>query len=119
MRRGEAPFDIGRLRVRFPDAHLLPAEEWTTVVGLPVPETTRAVPQRVGAGEVRLETWEYGTVAQIRRGPRPRDRSPAETLHRFIEENGLVIVGVPEEEYRAAESGTLTAEVIRYRVRPV
>jgi len=118
-RQGETPFSIGEVRVRFPDAHRLPVEEWTTVVGLPVPETTPAIPQQVGGETVRLETWEYGTVAQIRRGrPDPNAENPAERLHRFITESGHVIVGVHEEAYLAGEDATLTAEVIRYRVRP-
>jgi hypothetical protein len=119
-RQGEPAFSIGRVRVRFPDAHLLPVEQWTTVIGLPVPETTHAVPQQVGGGTVRLETWEYGTVAQIRRGPpAPGGEHPAARLHRFITESGHTIIGVHEEEYLAGENGALTAAVIRYRVRPL
>ncbi len=118
-RRGEPPLTIGRIRVRFPDAHLLPPEQWTTVVGLPVPEETASVPQRVGQEPVRLETWEYGTVAQIPCQPdTPTDEHPAETLIRFITETDHVVIGVYEEEYRAGD-GCLTAELIRYRVRHV
>ena len=106
------------MRVRFPDAHLLPVEEWTAVVGLPVPETTKLMPQRIGAPEVHLETWEYGTVAQLCHGAgRRRNEHPVEELLRFIEDRDHVIIGVHEEEYRAA-GGTLTAEVVRYRVCP-
>lgn len=119
-RQGGTPFPIGRLRVRFPDAHLLPVEEWTTVIGLPVPEDTRTLPQRIGGGTVRLETWEYGTVAQIDRSALgPAGEQALETLLRFITESGHTIIGVHEEEYRAGENATLTAEVIRYRVRPL
>ena len=49
-------FKVSGLRARYPDAHLVPREEWTHVVGLPVPEDTTSLPQKVADAEVKLET---------------------------------------------------------------
>jgi hypothetical protein len=118
-REGGPDFTMDRVRVRFPDAHLLPVMQWTTVVGVPVPDTTQALPRLVGGEPVRLELWEYGPVAQIGCGSTDADLGRlAETLHRFIADSGHVVVGVHEEEYLAGDDGALTAAVIRYRVRP-
>lgn len=111
-------FSIGKIRVRFPDAHLLPIDEWTNVIGLPVPESTRSLPQQIGGTGIKLETWEYGTVAQINAlGNTVKGKTPAERLHRFIIESGHVIIGVHEEEYVTGEDSHLTSTIIRYRVK--
>jgi len=40
-------------------------EEWTHIIGLPIPEDTTSLPQKAPEIEVKIETWEYGSVAQI------------------------------------------------------
>ena len=115
---GGASFNIGGLRVRYPDAHLAPMEEWTNVIGLPVPEDTASLPQKVGATEVKIETWEYGTIAQIiHEGPYEQEGNAVEKLHRFIIDNGYEIVGVHEEEYLTSPDAIVPRTVIRYRVK--
>lgn len=115
---GGPPVPIGCVRARFPDAHLLPVEEWTNVIGLPVPEDTRSLPQPVGGAAIRLETWEYGTVAQIsHRSEGDHGETAAERLQEFIRESGHEIIGVHEEEYHTREDNRIDRTVIRYRVR--
>ena len=63
-KKGLTTFKVSGLRTRYPDAHLVPMDKWTHIIGLPIPEDTTFLPQKV-AGEVMIETWEYGTVAQI------------------------------------------------------
>ncbi len=106
------------LRARYPDAHLVPLKEWTNVIGLPVPEDTFSLPQQVGAAEVKIETWEYGTVAQItRRSPPGKEDNSIERLHRFIIDKGYEIIGVHEEEYISLPDAKTQETVIRYRVK--
>jgi len=47
-----------------------------------------------------LETWNYGTVAQILHvGPYSEEEPTVKRLHEFITENGYEIAGIHEEEY--------------------
>ncbi len=115
---GGPSFKIGGLRARYPDAHLVPMEEWTNVIGLPVPEDTTSLPQKVGGTEVKIETWEYGTVAQIlHHGSYDQEDNSVERLLHFITDNGYEIVGVHEEEYLTRPDAKDPRTIIRYRVR--
>jgi hypothetical protein len=117
-RKGSPTFEVGGLRTRFPDAHLVPYTEWTYVIGLPVPQNIRSVPQRIGGIEIKLEIWEYGTVAQILQsvGDNP-DNDSVDSLHRHIIDNGYEIVGVHEEEYLMDADGKNNGTIFRYRIR--
>lgn len=44
-------FSIGGWCARYPDAYLVPVTEWTNVIGVPVPEATTTLPQKVGGHE--------------------------------------------------------------------
>ncbi len=115
---GGPAFKIGGLRTRYPDAHLTPMEEWTNVIGLPVPEDTVYLPQKVGGAEIKIETWEYGTVAQIiHHGSYEQESRSVERLHRFIIDSGYKIVGVHEEEYLTSPDAKVPKTIIRYRVK--
>jgi hypothetical protein len=115
---GGSALEIRGLRTRYPDAHLVPLKEWTNVIGLPVPDDTDSLPQQVGAAEVKIETWKYGTVAQIiQRGPPGQEDNSAERLHRFIIDKGYEIIGVHEEEYLSLPGAGTPETIIRYRVR--
>lgn len=93
-------FKVTGLRARYPDAHLVPRDEWTHIIGLPVPGDTTALPQKVTGVEVKIESWEYGTVAQILHlGAYSQENAAIERLHRFIDESGYEIAGAHEEEY--------------------
>jgi len=119
LRKGDGPaLKIDGLRARYPDAHLVPMEEWTNVIGLPVPEDITSLPQQVGGAEIKIETWEYGTVAQIlHHGSYEHQKNAVVRLHRFIIDNDYEIVGVYEEEYLTLPDAKTPGTIIRYRVR--
>jgi len=117
-KRGLPTFKVSGLCARYPDAHLVPKEEWTHIIGLPVPEDTELLPQKSPGTEVRIETWEYGTVAQILHlGPYDQEGPTIERLQKFIEENGYEITGVHEEEYLTRPDAKVVKTLIRYPVR--
>lgn len=117
-KKGLPTFKVCGLRARYPDAHLLPKEEWTHIIGLPVPEDTTSLPQKVPGIEVKLETWQYGTVAQILHlGAYDQERPTIERLHKFIEENGYKIASAHEEEYLTTPDAKVPKTIIRYVVK--
>ncbi len=117
-KKGLPTFKVSGLRARYPDAHLVPKEEWTHIIALPIPEDTTSLPQKVPSVEVKLETWEYGTVAQILHlGAYAEEGPTVERLHKFIEDNGYEIAGVHEEEYLTTPDAKVPKTIIRYAVR--
>jgi len=87
------------------------------VIGLPVPEDTASLPQKVAGTEVKLESWDYGTVAQILHlGTYDREDASVERLHEFIEESGYEISGTHEEEYLTSPDAKSPKTIIRYQV---
>jgi hypothetical protein len=117
-KKGLPTFKVSGLRTRYPDAHLVPMEEWTHIIGLPIPEDTTSLPQKVPGIEVKIETWEYGTVAQILHlGAYDQEEPTVERLHKLIEENGYEITGIHEEEYLTRPDAKVVKTVIRYPVK--
>jgi hypothetical protein len=117
-KQGLPTFKVSGLRARYPDAHLVPQDEWTITVGLPIPEDTTSLPQKVPGIKVKIETWEYGTVAQILHlGAYDQEGPTIERLHQFIEENGYEIAGIHEEEYLTTPDAKVPKTLIRYIVR--
>jgi hypothetical protein len=117
-KQGKPTFKVSGLRSRYPDAHLVPQSEWTIITGLPVPGDTTTLSQKVPGTEVKLETWEYGDVAQILHlGPYDQEGPTIERLMRFIEENGYRISGVHEEEYLTTPDAKVVKTLIRYPVK--
>ncbi len=117
-KKGLPTFKVCGLRTRYPDAHLLPKEEWTHIIGLPIPEDTTSLPQKVPGVEVKLETWQYGTVAQILHlGAYDQEYPTIERLHQFIEESGYEIAGAHEEEYLTTPDAKVPKTIIRYVVK--
>jgi hypothetical protein len=117
-KRGLPTFKVSAPRSRYPDGLLVPMEQWTIITGIPVPEDTTSLPQKVPAIEVKLETWEYGTVAQILHlGAYDREKPTVERLHSFIEDSGYRIAGVHEEEYLTKPDAKVMKTIIRYQVR--
>ena len=117
-KKGIPTFKISPPRTRYPDAHLLPKEQWTHIVGLPIPEDTTSLFQKVPNIEVKIETWEYGTVAQILHlGTYDQETPTIERLHKFIEENGYVIAGMHEEEYLTRPDAKVPKTIIRYPIK--
>ena len=117
-KKGLPTFKVSGLRARYPDAHLVPKEEWTHIIGLPIPEDTTSLPQKVPEMEVKIETWEYGTVAQILHlGAYDEEGPTVERLHKFIEEKDYEIAGMHEEEYLTTPDAKVVKTIIRYTVR--
>ena len=117
-KKGLATFKVSGLRARYPDAHLVPMEEWTHIIGLPIPEDTASLPQKVVDTEVRVETWQYGTVAQILHlGPYDQEEASVTRLHQFVAENGYEIAGMHEEEYLTTPDAKVIKTIIRYPVK--
>lgn len=111
-------YKVGKLRGRWPDAHLLPKVQWTGIIGIQVPDDTASLPQKHPETEVKLETWEYGTVVQILHvGPYSEERPTVERLHKFISDSGYVVTGPHEEEYLTSPSAKVIKTIIRYPVR--
>lgn len=119
-KRGLTTFKVSSPRSRYPDAHIKPKDEWTIITGIPVPEDTVTLPQKVAGVEVKLETWEYGTVAQILHlGAYDQETATIERLHKFIEEKGYQLAGAHEEEYLTRPDAKVVKTLIRYPVKPV
>ena len=119
LRKKRLPtFKVSGLRARYPDAHLVPKEEWIHIMGLPVPDDTASLPQKVAGVEVKLETWDYGTIAQILHlGPYDQEKSSIRRLHQFIEDYGYQIAGVHEEEYLTRPDAKVVKTIIRYPIK--
>ena len=116
-KQGLSTFTIGGLRARYPDAHLVPITEWTNVIGLPVPESTMCLPQKVGGNEIKIETWEYGTIGQILLSEfHDGEITAVERLHQYISDNDYEIIGVHEEEHLTHPHDENPAIIIRYRI---
>ena len=117
-KKGLPTFKVSGLRARYPDVHLVPKDEWTMIIGLPVPEDTTSLPQKVAGIEVKIETWDYGTVAQILHlGPYDQEDATVERLQQFIEESGYEIAGLHEEEYLTSPDAKVVKTLIRYRIK--
>ena len=117
-KRGLPTFKVTGLRARYPDVDLVSKDEWTHIIGLPIPEDTASLTQKVAATEVKIETWEYGTVAQILHlGAYSQETANIERLHRFIEDNGYEIAGMHEEEYLTRPDAKVVKTIIRYPVK--
>jgi len=117
-KRGLESFKVSCPRARYPNAHLSPKEEWLIIAGIPVPDNTISLPQKEPGIEVKLETWEYGTVAQILHlGPYDQETKTIERLHQFIAANGYEIAGPHEEEYQSKPDAKIIKTLIRYQVK--
>ncbi len=117
-KKGLPTFEVSGLRARYPDAHLVPKEKWTHIIGLPIPEDTTTLPQKVPNIEVKVEQWEYGTAAQILHlGPYDQEYATVERLHQYIADNGYEIAGTHEEEYLTSPDAKVIRTIIRYSVK--
>jgi hypothetical protein len=117
-KKGIPTFKVSPPRTRYPDAHLRPKDQWTHIIGLPIPADTASLPQKIPNIEVKIETWEYGTIAQILHLGTYEQESPTiERLHKFIEEKGYVISGLHEEEYLTRPDAKVPKTIIRYPIK--
>jgi len=96
----------------------VPREQWEAAWALPLPDWTTEVPQKEPETPVGVETWEYGTVAQILHiGTYAEEGPTIARLHAFIADEGYEIAGPHEEEYVSRPNAKQPKTVIRYQVR--
>lgn len=118
LKKAGKDFKLGPLRARWPDLPSVPKDQWHGIWGLPVTGLTVAVVQKRPGIEVKVEDWEYGTVAEVLHlGPFSTEAASVQDLHAFIAENGYEIVGVHEEEYLTSPHAKKQKTIIRYPVR--
>jgi len=119
LREQGVVFTVEALRGRFAggvDFWRTPRDQWQAVGAIPLAEGTTQVPQKDADVAVSIDTWRYGTVAQILHVGTYAEETP--TIRRlldFIETEGWEIVGPHEEEYRS-RPGPTAKTVIRYQV---
>ncbi|MFH1537099.1 MAG: GyrI-like domain-containing protein [Patescibacteria group bacterium] len=99
-----------------------PKEEWTGYYGITLPND---IEERDLGNGVKIETWEYGKVAEILHPGSYANETPTiEKLKKFIEDEGYEIKGDSHEEeylkgpgmyFKGNEDNYYT--VIRYRVK--
>ncbi len=117
-KQGLETFKVSPPRARYPDAHLYPKGEWQIIVGIPVPENTTVLPQKEPGNKVKLETWKYGTVAQILHlGAYDQETENIKRLQQFIMEIGYEIAGPHEEEYLSRPDAKVMKTLIRYQIK--
>jgi hypothetical protein len=117
-KQGLPDFKVGACRARYPDAHLKPKDRWTIIMGLPIPEDVTTLPQKIPGIEVRIETWEYGTVGQILHiGGYDTETPTVQRLQKFIADSGYEVAGAHEEEYLTKPDAKVVKTLIRYQVK--
>jgi len=117
-KKGLPTFKVTGLCARYPDAEKVSKDKWSYAIGLPVPDDTITLPQKIAGTEIKLETWHYGTVAQILHiGAYTEENPTVKRLTEFIKEEGYQIIGVHEEEYLTAPDAKVAKTLIRYRVK--
>jgi hypothetical protein len=111
---------IGPLRARWPNAHLVPRDEWVGIWALQIPDDTDALSPKVPGLSVSVDLWQYGTVAQLLHvGPYSTEGPTVQHLHEFIAAAGYRIDGAHEEEYLTKPGARQQKTLIRYPVRLV
>ncbi len=88
-------------RARWPKGFDTSKQEFIGLWALPVPNSITELPgQHPGLPTVKLDTWTYGTVAEIVHIGSYSDEKPTiEKLYKFIIDSGYEIAGAHEEEY--------------------
>ena len=54
LKKKGVDFKVGTLRARWPDAHIVPKDQWSGIWGLPIPDEVTVLPQKVSGIEVAL-----------------------------------------------------------------
>lgn len=114
------PFDLEPLRARWVidggRQHNARGAMW----GLHIPAEVNEVATVDERFPVRVEVWQYGTVAEIlHEGSRAEERRAIEKLERYIAEQGLEVIGPHEEEYLTPPGAPIPKTLIRFRVRTI
>ncbi len=101
-----------------PDWATLPRDQWEAAWAIPVPDGTTDLVQKDPEIPVTVETWDYGTVAEVLFiGAYADEESTIRQLHGFIDDQGYEIAGAHEEEYQSRPDAKAPKTVIRYQVR--
>ena len=115
---GLPDFKVAPPRSRYPDGLTKPKDKWTILTGVPIPEDVTTLPQKVSGIEVKIETWQYGTVGQILHiGSYDTEMPTVQKLQQFITDNGYEIAGSHEEEYLTKPDAKVVKTLIRYQVK--
>lgn len=118
LKKKGVEFKVGPLRARWPDAHLVPKNQWIGIWGLPIPDDVSVLLQKAPGIYAKIEIWRYGKVAQVLHiGSYATEGPTVQRLHGFIAENGYEIAGVHEEEYLTTPKAKVQKTIIRYPVR--
>ncbi len=84
---------------------------------MPVPDDTTALPKKEPGPGITLETWQYGTVAQILHlGDYAQEEGSIARLQQFITDEVYRVSGVHEEEYLTRPDAKTPKTIIRYPV---
>jgi hypothetical protein len=119
LKKQGVDFAVEPLRARWPNAQTTAKEGWEGIWGLPIPEATRELTQRDSEVPVRIETWEYGPVAEaLHVGPFATEGPTIAALRAFIADQGYEIAGPHEEEYLTLPTAKTPKTLIRYPIRP-
>ncbi len=94
--------DMSAPRARWPKSLDTPKDQWLGIYAMPVAETVMEIPAKISEEhpQLKLETWEYGEVAEILHiGSYASENPTVEKLHEYIVSQGYEISGPHEEEY--------------------
>lgn len=122
-----APKQVLPPRARWPfNLEEIPPSEWRGLYALPVPDSVTELPADLDAPQgfnVKLETWQYGEVAEILHyGGYDQEQPTIERLKNFIASQGYEVIGDHEEVYLRgpellANDPKDYITLIRYRVK--
>lgn len=117
-KQGLTTFKVSPPRARYPDVLTADKSNWTIVLGIPVPDDTAALPQKVPGVLVAMETWNYGPTAEIlHKGAYDQETSSIERLLAFIRASRYEVAGDHEEEYLTRPDAKVMKTIIRYPVK--
>lgn len=89
-------------RARWPKGPDTPKNEWLGIYAIPVAESVTVIPEKALEEHpaLKLETWDYGLVAEILHiGSYDSENPTVDRLHQYITDQGYEIAGPHEEEY--------------------
>lgn len=114
--RKQTPFQLEPLRARW--AVGAPLVVRAAMWGLPVPAGVDDVPSVDERFPVHVDAWQYGLVAEIlHEGSHAEQDRAVDRLRRYIEDEGLELLGPHEEEYLTPPGAAVPKTLVRYRVR--
>jgi len=109
------------IRARWLKSFTVPQNEQEAIFAIPIPDTASRLPKN--ETKVKINTWEYGEVAEILHiGTYDNEMTDVERLLRFVKDSGYKIAGLHEEEYIKGPGILLKGNpnkyytIIRYRV---